>query len=435
MVAALVEDTEAFAAPMDFAAIVPTERLKKFGTLAIIIPALAVAGFVSGREACSDLLKRVLLSNTPVPRKTRIVVENGNKTIGLGDSVRLEAAVGGIVPATGKLHLEFRSRRAQEFNLEQDRAEPSRFGRTIDNVQESFRYKIYLNDNETSWYDVKAIPRPTVATIQCDQTFPAYSKMKPLRCSLGDLSLLAGSKLKLAVTATKPLQSAFFKLVGLTNDVPAQVSPQDPKELAGEFTIPARGLTGFQVQMLDTDGMESRDSAVYRIDTLPDKVPVVRITYPDRKEELVTRRARLLVAFDAVDDFAIAKVSIRYKVSRPEAIADKNNSVEEAVELDLAGEQPQRVKRRYEWKLSDLPLTEGSVIEYWLEVQDNNDTTGPGIGTSEHQLAKVVSDEEKRADLLNRAGDYMGTIGDTAADQEKLNRNLGAIILEKTGPR
>jgi hypothetical protein len=73
------------------------------------------------------------------------------------------------------------------------------------------------------------------------------------------------------------------------------------------------------------------------------------------------------------------------------------------------------------------------VIEYWIEAVDNNNATGPGIGVSEHQFAKVVSESEKRADLLNRAGDYLGSISDVAADQDKLNRNLGLIIREKVG--
>ena len=33
--------------------------------------------------------------------------------------------------------------------------------------------------------------------------------------------------------------------------------------------------------------------------------------------------------------------------------------------------------------------------------------------------------------MLNRAGDFLGTIGDVTGDQEKINLNLGRIILEK----
>jgi hypothetical protein len=49
-------------------------------------------------------------------------------------------------------------------------------------------------------------------------------------------------------------------------------------------------------------------------------------------------------------------------------------------------------------------------------------------------VARIVSESEKRADLLNRAGDIFSSIADATEDQEDLNRRLGEIILEKTGP-
>jgi hypothetical protein len=109
---------------------------------------------------------------------------------------------------------------------------------------------------------------------------------------------------------------------------------------------------------------------------------------------------------------------------------------EQFIDLDLE-DQAQRLRRRYEWKIGAFTplLSEGAVLEYWVEVEDNNNATGPGIGSTEHQLAKVVSEAEKRADLLNRAGDYLGSISDVAADQERLNKNLGLIIRAKAGMR
>jgi hypothetical protein len=74
------------------------------------------------------------------------------------------------------------------------------------------------------------------------------------------------------------------------------------------------------------------------------------------------------------------------------------------------------------------------MIEFWIEAEDNNDATGPGRGASEHQLARVVSRDEKLADALNRASDYLSGIEDVAEDQARANRNLGDIILEKASP-
>jgi hypothetical protein len=275
---------------------------------------------------------------------------------------------------------------------------------------------------------VKVIARPTVASIDCRQDYPAYTQLKPARRMLGELSLLAGSRLRLQVTATKDLQSGTIKCSGLDQSVPVQVNPKNPRELTGELPIPDRGLNGFSIQMRDTDGMESRDAAVYRVEVIPDKAPTVRITYPDRREDLITRQATLIVGLEIFDDFAIDKVRLCYKVDA------MDDGAEKAVELDLQDEHPQRLRRRHEWQIGafDPLLKEGSRIEFWIEAADNNNATGPGLGASEHQFAKVVSEEEKRADLLNRAGDYLGSINDVATDQEKLNRNLGALIREKT---
>src|SRR5207248_7136664 len=201
------------------------------------------------------------------------------------------------------------------------------------------------NDGQSPACDVLTIPRPTVLSMECDQEFPAYTRLKPAHRPLNDLSLLADSKLKLKATATKSLQTAALKFVGASvnlqapllsasapwpvlQNVPMELLPLtvaggNRTELAGSFTVPPKGLAGFSVLLLDTEGMESKDSAVYRIDTIPDKPPVVRVTYPDRKEEMITRQALMPVAFEVADDFEIARVRLRYKVDTVEEGAQK----------------------------------------------------------------------------------------------------------------
>ena len=445
MVDALVEETEAYAQPVDFRKIVPVDRLRRFGMLALVMLVMGFGGFIYGRAVTVDLLKRVFLSNTPVPRKTRVVVIDGDKIVGRGDSVRLEAFAQGIVPNTGQVEVRYPSRRTQSYPLEQNRDNRIHFGRTIENVQESFTYTIFLNDGHSETFTVTTVPRPTVATMECEQVFPAYTGLPPAKRPLGDLALLAGSTLKLKITATKDLQSAAIRLSGVDTEIPLQLD--SPRKLAGEFVIPPKGLNGFSIFMLDTENMESRDGAVYRVDVIPDKAPAVKITYPERKEELITRHATMIIGIDALDDFAIAKVRLRYKIASDPAqlssptppaaaqfVGAVSRYIEDSIELDLEDANPQRVRRRLEWKIGEFrpTLSEGTAIEYWIEAEDNNSATGPGIASSEHQLAKVVSEAEKRADLLNRAGDTLGGISDVVTDQEKLNRNLGTIIREKT---
>jgi hypothetical protein len=392
----------------------------------VAVLALGVFAFMYGGEVSRDLLKRAFLSSTLVPRHTRVEVVTGDTRIGLGDTIRIEALARGVVPRAGKLIVKTSGKRTQEYPLEKD-AKDGKFVRALENVQQPFDYTVRLNDGVSRTHHVTVVPRPTTASIQCEQTFPAYTKLPITKRALGDLTLLAGSKLSLTALATRDLKSAVLRLAGLSNDIPMQLSATNSRELRGEFPIPAKGLSGFSIEMLDTDGMESRDSAIYRIDVVPDRAPKVKIVYPDRREELVTRQAMQPIGFEAADDFRIALARLRYRVGESEDAEIKT------IELDLGTNAVKELRNRYEWSIRDFqpPLAEGTRVEFWLEMQDNNDVTGPGLGTTEHQLLRVVSENEKRADLLNRAGDFLGTISDVASDQEKLNYTLGTLISPK----
>jgi hypothetical protein len=426
LVRALVHETETLSAPIDFGRIVRMDRLVRAGVPAGVLLAAGLLVYLGTRPDSTDLLKRVLLSSTPVPRRTRVECISQDQVIALGDTVKLEAVARGIIPATGTVQLSFSSGREQEFPIDPVPGDTARFVRVLENVQDSFHYIFYLNDGRSRKHLVRAVPRPAVAFLECTQAYPPYTQLGSVRRAPGDLMLLAGSRLRVRVTANKEIRGGQARLTGTVQDpLPLQVDAQKPREALVEIPIPAAGLTGFSIHLLDRDGLESRNPAVYRIDIVPDRLPAIRVTYPDRKEELVTSLARMIVGFEASDDYAIGKVFLRYRIDK---VAD---NAEKAEELDLKGESPRTLRRRFVWELAKVQPPEGSTIEYWLEVRDNNDVTGPGISTSDHYLAKIVSEAEKRADLMSRLSEYLGTLTDVATEQEKLSDNLGELIQER----
>lgn len=424
-----IAETEELARPLDFTGVIPTGGFARMSAWAVAVAALGLFSYFYGADVSRDLLKRAFLSSTLVPRHTRVEILTGDPQIGRGDAIRIEAMARGVVPKSGRLLVKTSGKRTQEYTLDRDK--DGRFVRTLENVQQDFTYSVRLNDGVSRTHRVTVVPRPSVVTMQCEQTFPAYTGLPVARRALGDLTLLAGSRLSLTVAASHEIKRASIRLVGLSNSVPMQISAQNPRELRGQFDVPAKGLSGFAVDMIDKNEMTSLDSAIYRIDVVPDRAPKIRVTYPDRREELVTRQAVQPVAFEAADDFRVARLRLRYRVGEAE------DAVLKAVELEPGTNAVREVRSVYEWSLQKFqpPLAEGTRIEYWLEAEDNNNVTGPGLGVTEHQLLRVVSENDKRADLLNRAGDFIGTISDVAGDQEKLNTSLGTLIMERAKPR
>jgi hypothetical protein len=428
MVLAMIAQTEAMAEPMDFTAVVKRGALLKTATLSLLIVLFGGALFAYGSDVSSDLLARVFLSERPVPRKTRLDCVTKDRLIAIGDNVTLEVLARGVIPTTGTVQMNYESGRAQQFSISPAADDATHFTRLIENVQESFKYRIRLNDGHTEWFEVKALPRPAIVAVDFVQTFPAYAHRSPERRSPGDLALLVGSKLTVKVKSSKPVKEGAVRLVGLDQDVKMAVNPRDPMAASADLDVPSKGLSGLSIRLTDEFGLQSKGETVYPVELVPDREPTVRITWPDRKEELATQQAKILVAFDASDDFGIAKVYLRYTVDAGAEGGEKAN------ELDLGpGPEPRTLRRRHEFNLGAIrPLiAEGSVVDYWIEVRDGNNVTGPGKGVSEHYKVKIVSELEKRADLMNRLNDQLGTIDIVTQDQEKLNQNLGAMILEK----
>lgn len=425
LVRELVAETERIARPLDFTAIISTRQLRRLAGWAVVIVGIAGVVYWKGEEVSRDLLHRAFLSReVEVPRKTRVGATSGDLRIARGDNVTLFAVAKGVVPERAKLVLKFASGRTQEFLLDAGKESKARFEQVLENVQDSFDYTFQIGDGKSRSARVEAVERPGIAKLDALQIYPDYTGLGTVRRSLGDLTLLVGSKLNLTLTPTKEVAKGAVLVTSTTNaqplSLPLAVNPRNPREVQVSIPITSEALSGFSIHLEDKFGFRSKDDAVYRLEVLPDKAPAVRITYPERKEELITQKATILIGFEAVDDFAVKQLFLRYTVDGGE---------EKGIELTL--EAPARsLRRRYDWKVGALnpKPPEGAMLEYWIEARDNNNVTGPGIGTSEHFSAKVVSDAEKRADLLNRVGDSIGAIGEAANDQEKLNQRLGDII-------
>jgi len=431
LVRALFRETASMARERTFRHVVKTEEMKKWLKVAGCSVVIAAALWFLGGKASLPLLTRALLWNNPVPRKTLISGVPGNRAVAIGDDVKLEATAGGIIPGRGRVLVTTASGKKQEFTLDPEIGVRTHFVRLLQGVQEPFDYTIELGDARTDRFHVKVKPRPGVRNIECTQVYPAYTKLTPLKRNTGDLKLLVGSHLTVKLTANAPLKNGVIRLMGADLEKPLRTAPMapDPKDrtqLNGIVEI-AKDITGLNLLLVDEDGVESKGGAVYRIEVIPDAPPTVAIRWPDRREELLTPSATMLLAFQARDDFGISRIRLHYAVDWTEGAKDK------VIDLDLGGRTPVQVARRFEWKIGKLqpPVAEGQVIDYWLEVTDTNTATGPGVTTMEHYQARIVSELEKRADLANRLNDTMQGLDEVRQGQEDVSKRLGEIIFEK----
>jgi hypothetical protein len=442
LIAVLQQETDGRTATMNFGEIVPTKSMRRRFMAAVLLVAIFIGLFILTEPGSIALIKRVFLIPAAVPRKTGIICLSGNKIIPAGDSVTLEAQATGIIPSHGRVTLTDDTGKIREITMDPEKGQSDHFSLKVDRIESSLSYTITLNDATSDTYTVKTIPRPLVTAIDCEQVYPPYTGLPNAKRTVGNLALLAGSKLKIHATTNSKVVKAMIKLIGVDKTIPLAIGGPDETELTGQFDIPAADLTAFSIQITNVAGIVSGDETQYRVDLIPDRAPTIELTFPERLRELNTLKAHPTIAFVASDDFGLYKISLCYRIVQDTdtpAVDANGNPLPPPpptkIEMDMPKDShPLNMKNRYVLDFSTIkpPLTEGMTLEYWMEAEDGNNVTGPGVTDSEHHTIKIVSEIEKKADIMNRWVDELSTITEISQTQQNVNKDLGDIIQGKT---
>jgi hypothetical protein len=434
LVQALVNETAALARTQPFHSVIDKRLLRLTSkTLGLLILFAGALGWFVGDKA-PPLVRRALLSSEPVPRRTKVELLFETGTLAAGDDFSISVRADGVIPREGRAQFAFRGGRKQDVPLVADPQDRTRFSRLVRSVQEPFDLTIFLGDARTEPIHMRVKSRPAVVGIDATEILPSYTKRGRERRSVTSLKLLAGSRLALRVKASDQLSRGTIILYGPDRERPlaqASLTPEktDSTSGEGEIEIPAKDVNGLALRLADEDGVESRSSTIYPIELITDRPPEIKLINPPRREELLTAGATLLLAFEGKDDFGIARARLHYAVDWSEG------AKHQTVEFDLGAERPRNLVRRFEWKIGEMrpPVQESQVIDYWIELIDTNDVTGPGVAVLEHHQVRIVTPLEKRAELGARLSDAMQGLGETRENQGRLNESLGEFIFAKPG--
>ena len=426
MVHNMILETKDVSKKFNFLKVVNPKALTRATLIFFVIIITSGIWAYSEKDNIPILVKRALGEQIEIPRDTKIIEEPNISRVGIGDNIQMTFKVKSKKTSELKanLNVDYNSGRKITVPLERSENEPDTYIGTIEDVPESFSFDAQIDDAKTKTSSVTAIERPTIKNISATQVYPEFTKQSPTNHVPGDFTFFPGSEVTINIESSKDLDSGNLKFLGLDNQMPLSVNEANKKEGVAKIKIPSQSLSGFSVSLTDSEEMDSKNNAIYKISLLTDLPPEIRITYPKRSEELVTRKATLLIKYEAIDRFGVNSINLKYK-----------RGENEIVTIPLMKEETakKQISDSYEWNLGSLKtgLSEGDQIEYWLEASDQN-ISGLNISSSDKLSLKVVTPEEKRADLLGRTSDALGSVDEATNDQENLNKDLESIIRKNT---
>jgi len=431
LVSVALEQAGARSMSLKFNDVVSIRLLRRWLLACASCVLIGLAAAIAAWPASVALLERIILLNVPLPTKTIVVPITRDLSMPIGSDVVLRARAEGVIPTHGRITVTYVRQAPQEYPLDAEPGQPGTFSFTLHDVQSEFKYTFTLNDGHGPDFSVTTQTPPSVDTIECRQTFPAYTGLAPRTLQPSDLSLLAGSRLHIHATATHPLSAAKVILQGVSQTIDANLSAGGT-QIDADLPIPARDLTGFSLHLVESSGISSVNETVYPITIVQDTPPQVKILEPTDAQETITLRAKPIIAFDAGDDYGLATLVIRCQIVALSVAGQEDSPTPaDASSINIPINPPAK-GTRYEYQLDVAAHSpgwkEGDTINYWIEATDNNTVTGPGVTKTDHQQFSVISVAAKQAEIFDRLQQKATQINQIYDSQQNLNGQVRETI-------
>ena len=288
------------------------------------------------------------------PERLTFEVTPGSAKVRVGQPVTIAARLGGtngeVIPTlTVGVGSETRAVTMQPA------AEPGVFAVTVDKVTTSFAYQVTAASSTSEHFNITAIRPPQVERIDLHYEFPeAVGLQARTDENSGDIYGPPGTKVRLSISADKPIASAFLLLEDGTK-VPLNSNGQ---VLDGALTIDDDG--SYRIALADQDGLENGGDTEYFIRTMDDRPPDVRILRP-ASDKHVTAVEEVLIEARADDDFGIAALDLVFQTP---------DGKERSVQLKSGGALT--ASGLHTIFMEDLRVQPGDFVTYYARARDVN---------------------------------------------------------------
>ncbi len=335
----------------------------------------------------------------PPYSRVRIEVQPGNTEVLYGGQCEVRATAFGA--PVERLHLVAR-RGGQTTRTPMFVAPDRTFFQTVANLRDETEYFVTDGRARSHRHTIRIRRTPLITMMEVTTAFPTYTGRparteqltgKRLREPL-DKRVPLGTRLTFRVASNRPLDHGTLALTPVMGGKETTVTlkkGEPGNAVEGGFEV--TGAVAFTISVTDVEGLVSAEPRQGRVTILPDRRPRVSVLEPG-KHALATPDIVVPVRVRAEDDYAVTRLlwfrGLNQSIERPREMKLERRAGAAAVEAVGA------------FKLGELGVRPGDVIEYFFEAVDNY-PQGPNITTSRIYRLQIISVEEYQKILRRRA--------------------------------
>ena len=253
--------------------------------------------------------------------------------------------------------------------------------------QELAQAQAMPNKNQKDSKYVGSRPEYRIKDLSLTFAFPAYTqlKRKTIFPSDGSIKALPGTQVKIKGKSNQPVDGV---VLAVNNRDYFIMELKDSKNLEGSLILREKGHYQFKIKQ--QDGQKILLEEKYPIELEQDKSPQV-ILFPANPKPVYYETDNVQMFYEAHDDFGIRQIDLIAQVN--ETILKKSVKRFKRSVKDSTGS--------FTWSLSLENLQQGDEVQYFLEIKDNDNITGPNAGQSEIYRFTIFDSRKERENLVH----------------------------------
>ena len=356
--------------------------------LSVAVVALVILFTINFTEA-GLLLQRFWMPGKNISL-TKISTSPANVVVAKGEPLTLTAALKGRIPKSAPV-LE-RGQLVRPMNPKSTNA--GTFTHAIEDVTDSFHYRVQAGDAQTPWLPITAVDRPRISEVKVKVSPPTYSKLAvDERTALPQaLRILEGSELQLSFRSDQELDRMFLDF---GNGESAQLTSAGDNWY--QFAVRPTNSFAFAAAALNKFKLENKTRPACRVTVYEDLAPTVKILEPS-DDIAVLPGEKVDVAFEAADDLGIAKAELQVETTTADG---STNSVTIPINLEKDAGKKQ-VRQNVQIDTKALGLKHGDHLSYTVQVTDTKETSAsaePKTDSSSGKPSQTEPQENKASSL------------------------------------
>ncbi len=429
LIQACVEQGQERAASVDYRRGCDVDRSRRAAILAGCVLSLAIVLAILRSDIASAAIARFVLLQRQYPTDTRIVAVRVPALVAAGDQLPIEIEVdeASKIPEDASAEVRTADGGAATVHLRRiTDPGPVRFRGMFERTIADVTVRPHAGDHVWPQAILVGVrPRPSVGGLSITCIPPEYLGMPAFTSESGDIRVHVGSRIEVRARFSTAVRSSTIAVRPRTGDpAEAEMRIQDGTGMSadGAFTADADGT--WSIHLVGADDLGGDDPPRWTITVIPDKDPVVAVTFPGREQD-ATPNAMWPVRYRAKDDHGLSAVRIRWQSSPRGGDAATGRSG--VIELPMRQLGTEDLVGEAEFDLTGLALYPGMRLTWWIEAADRRTPT-PGIGSSPKSVFSILDPAELREKMARSRKELAESLKHLRDGQDETKAGVEGIL-------